>query len=348
MSNHTIPPLVISSTNFAAFKRCRKSFEYAEARKLNVPSSEAAQLGTSLHELLALAARGDRKEIEKLKDEPMYPIALEYLRHRGLPGKTLLIEEPLYTLVIPEEKHWGEDSRGNPAELLYPAVYIRTTFDRVFVEDDARWLVARDYKSFDTKPTLYVDLDFQGRMQTAALQKAFKVDTVRFEWEYIRREIGRELKGKGYVEWGVEDRYLNVPLISATHELKQIWEETQDVARDLVRCLLVEKRFYREDLKTGPHSCSSCFYKQLCAAEFAQGVLTEDDIEMFTEPADPLWRMTPRGIVSDPRVKYWLDKGESEADAIQRIYGRGGVRLALPNYSSTDADLRRMEYEGAG
>ncbi len=317
-------PLVVSMTDFSQFKRCRKLFDFSFVRGLapRGESNVAMQLGSDFHHLVAQAARG-----EALDENEMTPVARAYLETHPLPQKILYVEEPLFTLV---QEAWN----GRPA------IYLRTTFDLVYLRAPGVY-VARDYKTFAAAPSLDVDLDFQGRVYTVALQRYLSEihssARVEFEWEYVRRELSRPLKGKGDVEWTPEERYVNVPMVMSDLESQTTWEEIQQTALDLVRAI-EEKRLYRQDLKAGPHSCSFCAYQRLCVSEYHQGALSNIDLELLAVPADPLRGATQNSILSDPRVRGVVTESPSSIFAlharIARYYGKAGVELAKKGQNS--------------
>jgi hypothetical protein len=159
---------------------------------------------------------------------------------------------------------------------VIPKVYLRTTFDLVYkskADQAAGWVCGRDYKTFEKAPTLDVDRDFQGRSYIAALMQYFKTDRVRFEYEYVRRVPPGTESSKGV--WSEEDCYITVPLVISVDEARRLWEEIQmDVGKMLIAYAVGGAAWGRYDLKVGPHSCRSCFYKNLCALDFA-GTLDE-------------------------------------------------------------------------
>ena len=128
-------------------------------------------------------------------------------------------------------------------------------------------------------PTLDVDLDFQGRIYIAALMQYFKTDRVRFEYEYVRRVVPGTKNSKG--AWTQDECYINVPLVISADEARQLWSEVQmDVGKLLIAYALGGSAWGRYDLKAGPHSCNSCFYKQLCKMDMA-GSLDEQSAREF-------------------------------------------------------------------
>jgi hypothetical protein len=83
---------------------------------------------------------------------------------------------------------------------------------------------------------------------------------------------------KGY--WTPKDCYHLIPLIISSREAKYIWEETEWVVNRMTDDSFY-RTFYRNDLKAGPHSCSSCFYRNLCKAELENGELTDMDLKIL-------------------------------------------------------------------
>jgi hypothetical protein len=259
-------PIVFSMSAIAAFKRCRKSYEISYEMLLepkSVPSYVTQ--GSDIHTLLHQAAKGETLD----KNNEMYEVVESYLREEPLPKKILSAEESAYTLILPAGEFY--DCYGIPHE--HPDVYIRTTFDLVY--EERGMIVGRDYKSFATQPTYDLQLDFQTRIYIAALIAKYQTDRVRFEHENIRRTPPSPLS-----HWSPAQCYIRNEVAFPKHEIRQQWDETKDVVRDMLRAR-VEQRFYRQDLKTGPHSCNMCFVRDLCIAQLRTGALDEQTISLL-------------------------------------------------------------------
>lgn len=310
-----LSPLVISMSAFQAFKRCRKSYQIQYEFGLEpLGSSAAAQLGTEFHAIVHWANDANRgqtrppqfKDGRPFSESAMLPIAQAYIDARPFVGETLYVEEPIYTQVLGPEVIAVEtvDDKGLPtgAHLVETApVYIRTTFDRIYRHNG--WVIGRDYKTFDKAPTLGgEDFNFQGRIYLAVLQQNFG-PRVHFEWEHVRRELGRELKGKGYVPWAPEDRYVHVEYHAPAHELSQLWQETQSVARDILRAKIIAEQtydtsvWYRQDLNGSIHSCQSCFVRDLCLAEMQHTEIDEQTAGLLAKPREYVEETLPFGTV---------------------------------------------------
>ena len=257
-----MPPIVFSSSAIAAFKRCPKSYEFGYELLLEPEGTvkDYVQQGSEVHE--ALAAYYNNKTVDYSTD--MYCIADEYFKHNTMPhpDNVLSVEEPLYTKIYEHIAH---------------NCWLRTTFDLVYEREDGT-VVARDYKTFERAPTIDVDLDFQSRIYIAALQKKYPDRQVEFEFVYIRRVPPGTKNSKGFCT--PEDCYLTVPVVVSRHESDQIWKETGWVIRAMLEARR-NKEFWRSDLKVGPHSCGSCFYRNLCKAELQHGHLDEQDLALL-------------------------------------------------------------------
>ena len=247
---------VLSSSAIAAYKRCPKSYELGYVMGLEPfgTSTTALEQGSEVHRMLAEATCG----AFVLDGVGMGEVVDTYLAVNHLPNKILHVEEPVYTEIL-------------------PGVYIRTTFDLVYEREDGV-IVGRDYKTFDRAPSLDIDLDFQGRIYIAALMRKYPGRDVEFEYEYIRRVPPGTKNSKGV--WSNEECYLNIPLVISKQEAEQLWTETQWVVEKM---LADEERhqFARHDLKVGPHSCGSCFFRDLCKAELQHGGLDETDLAIL-------------------------------------------------------------------
>jgi PD-(D/E)XK nuclease superfamily len=279
------PYYVLSMSALQAFKRCRKSFDLSyvrgfDAKALPQPITD----GASIHQHLAAMSLGTYDVLGKVQQgDEMAAIAWAYGQARPVPSgaRVVAVEQPFYHVLI----------EPDPFMNGYPGVIVRCTFDLAYLLTEPRpdvqnYTVLRDYKSFDRAPTLHVDLDFQGRLYTALGMRIFKSPHVFFEYVYIRRTLPNVPKDKSGGKWSEDECYVNVQLMLSVQEADELWAETQDVARDLVRCM-DEGRFYRTDLKTGPHSCSSCLVRHGCVAE-VQHTLTQDTIEMFYNIREPI------------------------------------------------------------
>jgi hypothetical protein len=157
------------------------------------------------------------------------------------------------------------------------------------------WIVARDYKSFEVAPSANYDLDFQGRLYAATAMIAFPGRQVMLEFENIRRSVPGTKRGAAPAAgkpdrrpvWTEDDCYIRQPLIISADEAKNVWLEARHIVAQILLTRAVgqtdPEAFYRQPLKAGPHSCSSCFYKHLCLAD-SQGSLDADFIAEFSTP----------------------------------------------------------------
>jgi hypothetical protein len=319
---HKREPIVISFTEFANFKRCRKLFDFSYRRRLAPLADPNAvmQVGSDIHAYLAACAMDDRTPLiaPELRD-----VVEAYLAYKPLPFEVISAEQSLYTLVLPETD-------------MRPALYIRTTLDLIYPRG-TRTIVGRDYKTFTQKPSWDTDLDFQGRIYTCCLMRHYPQHMVEFEWHYIRQELGRELKGKGHVAWTNEERYwLPTPMVLSDIEAQTTWRELEQTAYDLVRAI-DEDALYRVDLKVGPHSCDNCYLKVPCKAEYTHGELSAADQALFTTTKSLADHTSGQAILDDPRVMTKTSFGIPLEKAIEQIYGSDGVDLALEEWKKRHA-----------
>ena len=339
---HSKLPVVISMSDFQAFLRCRKLFQLGNVLWRSPNASNAAvEDGSRIHSVLHDVAEKKMKPADIVAkhggpEDPMLLIAGAYLNNRPLQGNTLLLEQSIYTLIIDEDDAFPGS----------PSVYMRTTFDRVF-EDDDGWINGVDYKSFERAPSLEDDWNFQFRRYTGALMHHFKTDRVLFRVEYIRRALPGSPRGAWDIEddgeyysvdakgkrtkkekWKVEDCYITNEIAMSVKEVEEMWDETRDIARDILRVVMVDHRFYRTPLTAGPHSCGTCFMREPCLAELRQGRLSADDLEFMTTPRDDAERMNWESIIADPRVhwyKYQNGYTMSDYQAAEAVYGKVAV-----------------------
>lgn len=303
---------VVSMSDVAQFKRCRKAFDLSYNRQLRAKgdTSEAMQFGTDFHTIMESHANPHGEVAMPVDHDNLYAVAREYLNNRPLPTPNSIVgaELSLYT-ALPIFTHARQ------------RVYLRTTVDLFYRRGPI--LVARDYKTVGQAPNLDPELDFQGRIYTTVIAMHFKGEgNVSFEWEFVRREIGRELKKTGYTLWPVDERYWNVPMVVSTIEMSTTWNELCQAVEDIVEAI-ERNRFYRTDLRTGPHSCDQCGLRRLCTAEYIHGRLNSADIELLSEPRDDAARLSVRTMVGDPRIDplTW----ESLLMSVQGAYGNTGL-----------------------
>ena len=264
-------------SSIAAFKRCRKAYQIGYEyllEPLEVP--DYITRGSGIHKLLENAANG--KPLDP--NDPWFPVVDSYLKEIPLPppGARLLVEEPIYTLILPAGSFYGWDG----AKHEHPDVYIRTTYDLAYERDGG--IILRDYKSFEKAPTMDFDLTFQNRIYIATGMVKFQTENVMFEIEAIRATPPFTYDKSS--KWKPSECYINTPAAYPKHEILQTWDETKDVIRDMLRAK-VEGRYYREDLQVGPHSCTSCLVKKLCLAEMRAGQLDDQDIKLLAKPREP-------------------------------------------------------------
>lgn len=275
---------VISMSGLQAFKRCRKSFDLGYMRNYEpIVTSDPVTQGASIHRHLAALATGEYDVLQKVQEgDPMAAIAWAYNANRPIPtgANVIAVEQPFYRILVEPRIGVGGSDKGTPGVIL------RCTFDLAYRKPP--YVVLRDYKSFDRAPTLHVDLDFQARIYTAFGMRYFETPRVFFEFEHIRRTLPNVPKDKSGGKWTEDECYLNTPLIISEREADALWEETREVAYDLVRAI-DEKRLYRTDLRgSGPHTCASCFFRHGCVAEVQQGTLSADTAEMFFTTRKPI------------------------------------------------------------
>jgi hypothetical protein len=300
----TKPPagsIIISMSELALFNRCRKAYELGYVKNL-VPttSSTPAMQGSALHaelESYAHDRRGTVGPVSIDSTDDMFAVAQEYLKRRGAAGfdamkRVLTIEEPVYTPIAPATSMLSTlvEKMAHPL----PMIYLRTTFDLMYERTDG-WIVARDYKSFEVAPSANYDLDFQGRLYAATAMIAFPGRQVMLEFENIRRSVPGTKRGAAPAAgkpdrrpvWTEDDCYIRQPLIISADEAKNVWLEARHIVAQILLTRAVGQTdpdaFYRQPLKAGPHSCSSCFYKHLCLAD-SQGSLDADFIAEFSTP----------------------------------------------------------------
>jgi len=295
----TSKSLIISTSGLQAFKRCRKSYELGYLRMLDpIGGSPAATAGSNLHAMLADYAyqRRGTKNPNQVPDDPaMKAVVDSYIRLKGSAdfdrmGELLVIEEPIFVeIAVPRRyldllAHTEFCIQGHHI----PSIFVRMTFDLCYKRKSNGNIVLRDYKSFEKMQTHDYDNDFQSRFYIAGAMQLFETDAVEFEFENIRRVPPGTPNSKGV--WTPDECYITQPLGVSIAEAKKVWLEAQFTVGEVLLAMAIgdPSVWYREDLKVGPHSCSSCFFKTLCKADF-HGNLDEQMISELTNPRKPLW-----------------------------------------------------------
>jgi hypothetical protein len=268
-------PIVLSMSALKTYLRCRRSFYYLYERGLEPigGTSEAMQLGTDLHAILETAAIAQMNPDKSIKIEdqfrtsPMLQVAGAYLHHNPLPERIVGAERSHYVKLID-----------------YPVpVWLRCTYDLEYIDESGVYMW-RDYKSFERAPTRDHDLNFQARLYSAALQRsplAQGPQRVQGEMVYIRRVTPGTSNSKGV--WKVEECYMTDPLVYSEYELRELWHEAQEAAKEIVRAseTIDGRAWFRSPLEVGPHSCNSMACKQVCVADLQEAGLSGQTVEML-------------------------------------------------------------------
>jgi hypothetical protein len=250
----------------AAFRRCPKMYQLGYELGLQpIKTKDVVERGSDFHaQIAALTLTGEAPSGE------MGDVVRAYVAHKPLPSRIISAEKPLFTKVL----------RG---------VYLRTTFDLLY--QDGAAIVARDYKTFATSPTVEMDLDFQGRVYTAAIMRTYHTfQTWRFEYEYVRQERFHKKGGQPNLAdpWSPEESYYTYPLSISQNEADRVWAELEETVRDILRkrkrAAKYPATWTRTDLKGTINSCRGCFYSDLCRSEFTHGALYDIDLELYAKP----------------------------------------------------------------
>lgn len=266
-----VDDLVLSYSAINTFKRCRKLYDITYEQLIDTGASDAADFGSCFHEMVALAALPDGQELFKDPTKPrpetwepdMEELAAdvfnEYTRRFPIPQDVLLVEQPIYTKLI----------RG---------VWLKTTVDLVYNNGNG-FITWRDYKTFSKAPTLDVDLDFQGGIYDAAMARWFKTEDIQGEYEYVRSVPPGTKNSKGV--WLPEECYQRVLIVRSKKEREELWAETQDVARDILRARRLGMFYRSGNRKEFGSPCFSCWATELCKAELHFGRLSEEDVKLL-------------------------------------------------------------------
>jgi hypothetical protein len=289
--------IVFSSSALQAFRRCPKSFELSYVwggtglNYIGVPSYVTD--GAGFHAIASNYAKTIKGE--KLEDvEPnyeMHAVFLAWLHRRGRAEfdamqEILHVEEPVYTPL-----HHSYD--GNETD-----VYLRTTFDLVYRDLDG-WVVCRDYKTFEKRPSTDVDLDFQTMSYISALMKKYRTTKVRFEHVYIRRTAPGIAHNKKGEVWSEDDCYIYESIVISPQQAQVFWGEAVATAKAILRTREEGgAAYWRTGLKgVSPYTCGSCFMKHVCKAEIEHGTLDDNLISILNYE-----RRAPLELPKEPSV----------------------------------------------
>ena len=307
MMNHVDlrnPAIVVSMSDLRSFKRCRKSSDLTYRQGLEpLADREAMARGRAFHALMEAYALSQvltcfdtlpyEQRLAKLRNAlaesdlgEMKVVAEQYILRRWAiaPERIHHIEEPTYTKLLERGEAWNGKHDDYPS----PAVYLRTTFDLIYQDDDA-WGVGREYKTFVKNVTYDNDLDFQGKIEMAVMQKHYATKHARFEYINVRQTPPDVVKDKQGGSWREDECYIKQDFYPSDAEIESIWGETRAVARDLLGCLASSDPFvwYRVDLKgNSPHTCGTCLVKDLCKDEAMFGGLSADTIAQYAQPRE--------------------------------------------------------------
>lgn len=292
-------PLVLSSSALGAFQRCPKQFELAYIRGFQTETNEAVRQGSSFHKMMQAAALGVPEErlIAENMGDPMLAVVLAYLKHRGIRGNNLAVEQPLYTKIL-------------------PSVWVRTTMDRIYNEAGAVTIL--DYKTFASAPNLDTELNFQCKLYAAIAMRHWGLPVPpRFEFEYVRRTPPFVEKDKQGRVWSPDECYKTWPIYVSTKEAAILMDEATELCRRILQLCKGYKpgdsRFYRVPLTTSGYSafsCGGCFVRELCKAEASTGRLSPGIIEANTTEIRPFPAPLPKGAHGKPSYLATLEEAE--------------------------------------
>jgi hypothetical protein len=311
--------IVVSMTDFQRFKRCRKLADLTFHHGLEpLADKEVMARGRAFHAIMEAYAL--QRVIETIDDNQRFQdrlfklinalgesdidqikaVAEQYiLRRWNIAGECIgNIESPIYTMLLDKGQAWA-GKHGAPS----PALWLRNTPDLIYKDPDA-WITGREYKTFEKAVNYDNDLDFQGKISMAVMQKHFNTRHARFEYINVRQTPPDVPKDKAGNVWREDECYTTVDFYPSDAELESIWRETQSVGKNLLGCLFGDDPFdwYRVDLKgNSPHTCGQCFVKNLCKDEAMQGGLSADTIWQYTKPREYVFNDDLGTWVEKPR-----------------------------------------------
>lgn len=306
--NYMADPLIFSSSQLSTYNQCKKQHQLAYEMLLEPKRNEdnAMDKGTAFHKWAQFQTTQFNDNLTPIEppsvDDNTINVWSAWWKHRGeakheSKRSVLGVESPIYTPL--------EVDIGGPI-----ACYLRCTFDEIYL-DKKGWIVGLDYKTFTKLDPWDVDLDFQGRLYIAALEKLFPGYNVRFEYERVRQVPpgtprgnveSLRLEGETWWQynkagdkrkraevWEVDECYETIDLVCPQNELDALWDETlYNVQELMVRRRLAERGMAGTwPRQTNKFICKSCYYKDLCKADLA-GTLDEQTILLMANIRTPL------------------------------------------------------------
>jgi hypothetical protein len=299
--------LIFSMSQLKTYIECRKKYQLGYEMNLEPQQGDGPMSrGTEFHKWAEYltSSKWDNLVSVAEPEASLETIAVynAWWVHRGKEKhdkkkRVLGVEQSIYT---PLDVHTGIPGQQ---------VYLRCTFDEIYLDKEG-WIVGFDYKTFAKLMPWDVDLDFQGRLYIAALQKLFPTYSVRFEYERIRQSAPGTPRGaaaglrleegtwwiynaagnkrKRAEVWTPEECYETIDLVVPQTELDELWEETLfNVTELLVRRKVAETMPGAWGRQTNKFTCGMCYYKDLCKSDL-QGTLDEGTIAILATRREPL------------------------------------------------------------
>lgn len=307
-----VEPLVFSMSQISTYVECKKKAQLAYEMLLEpkTDNDNAMGKGTAFHKYAQYQTATKWSHLPEViwpdVSEETKDLWTAWWEHRGRAKhdkkkRVLGVESPIY---VPVEVNTGIPGQD---------VYLRCTFDEIYLDKEG-WIVGFDYKTFKTHTAWDVDLDFQGRIYLAALQRMFPTHNIRFEWERIRQAAPGTPRGDSqYLRleekdgvatwwqynkagdkrkraelWTPEECYETIHLVITKDEMNTLWDETKfNIMELIVRRKAAETIPGAWGRTTSKMSCQFCYFKDLCKADL-QGVLDDQTIELLATHREPL------------------------------------------------------------
>jgi hypothetical protein len=301
-------PLIFSMSQIKTYVECKKRAQLAYEMLLqpNVSDEAAMSKGTAFHKYAQYQTSQRWPHLEKVEkpevSEETVGLYNSWWEHRGrtqhdAKKRVLGVEKPIYTLL------------NIKTGILGQAVYLRCTFDEIYLDKEG-WIVGFDYKTYKVDSSPDVDLDFQGRIYIAALQRLFPDYPVRFEYERVRQSAPGTPRGnaqglrleegtwwtynkagdkrKRSEIWTPAECYETIILTADQDELDVLWNETLFNATELiVRRRVSETTPGAWGRTTDKFACGFCYFKALCKADL-KNTLDDQTIDLLATRRTPL------------------------------------------------------------